>query len=203
MRSAVFIFILTFVSVAHAAPSGYSYVPNAEERRSDSNYIVVPDFPRMEIVKEDEGTPNPLYFDKLPDSPLKSSIGNHHFYSLQVRDLAIGADAVDLNGVALLPFAVSVKHSQGNASHMNLQQGTIEVEGTLLIYVSQGELKASVTHYYDSWWMERYGRTFWMNSEIDLQFARNIVKPMLESYFNADRSRIDALLKLRPQLTRP
>lgn len=201
---AFFIFLFCTISVsAQAEIQGYAALPSAEERKNDSHYIVLKDFPRMHLVVEDVGTPNAEYFSKLPDSNLKTLIQARHFFSLQVRDLAIRKDAAEFPDISVFPFVVSVKHSQGNSSRLNLRQGTMEVEGMLIVYSKENQLRATVTHFYDSQWLERHGRLFGFNSEINLDFARNVVKPLVEAYFNEEPSRIESLLKLRPEMTRP
>lgn len=211
MRSAVLVFTIMISGVAHAAAPTYSYVPSAEERnKPDSGFVAFPNFPRMELVKEGDGTPNPDYVSKITDSNLKKLIESRHFFSLQVRDLAIvdksgqmGDGPQQVNNVFYVPFAVSVKHTQENADKYNPRQGTIEVAGVMLIFEDGQGAHVMVSHFYDSQLAERWGRSFGYNSEINLDFARGTVKPMLESFFN-DPTQQKALFDLiRPQLTRP
>src|SRR4051812_13782104 len=83
--------VLYFTFAANAEDTdGYSAVLNATSRsQPESGYVEFPDFPRMHIVEENKGTPDPQYAPLIHEHDLKKKIEENHFSSLQVRDLFI------------------------------------------------------------------------------------------------------------------
>lgn len=193
----IFLAFLVPAATFAAQLEGYSEVPTAAERaRPGSGYAAFPDFPRMELVQEGRGTPNPRYFNLIKDLSLANKMAGGYFTSLQVRDLAIRTGenvAYAFRGRSLIiPFAVSVKHTQGAPGLTNGNQGTVEVAGDLL--VTEG-VAVEVVNFYDSQTLERLGRSLGFNSDIDLEFARAVVKPVLEGFFAEDPSRRETLFE--------
>lgn len=200
MRVKIILLALAFAPFAafSADRKGYFELPNAEERETSRNFIMVPNFPRLEIVKEGEGTPNPELANVITDPELQKQIVDGKFTSLQVRDLSIARYPMCWEGNVLrLNYIASLKHGHGTGVFrpFNLRQGTIEVAGVLVIQVANDDsLKVSVLKYYDSQWLERVGRFLGFQDAIDLKFASNIVSPILEHYFNSNPDRIKQLL---------
>jgi hypothetical protein len=205
VKATIFVTLLAFFPILSSAalPEGYGRVPNASERSKDSNYYIYSDF-RLHVVKEDEGTPDEHY-NLIQDADLKRKLDNKEFLSLQVRDLAIktGSNAIYAEGNTVhFPYAVSVKHTQRENSGVN--QGTIEVTGEIIVHVNGDNLRVEVVKFYDSSGLERAGRRILgANADIDLNFAKKVVPPVLEGYFRKDPSRVRALLDLIPKASLP
>lgn len=176
---------------SYARPQGYdAAIPNASERAKDPNtWKPFPGFDTIHLVEENTGKPEAKAVQALTDNGIKADIAQGYYKSLQVRDLYIKKS--DMTGSTLkIPYAVSVKHSYAATSNNMLasalstvNQGTLEVVGFLNVTVSDKVVKVTVTAFDDSQPLESYGRYVGANHGTDLEFARRIVVPTLEAYF--------------------
>lgn len=197
--------LILFSSLASAAPEGYSSLPNAVNRADSKDYIAFPDFPHFEFVKEGEGQANPQIYGLIQDSKIKARIDAGDFTSLQVRDLFIRANKSFSEGSEIhYPFVVSVKHTQGKNVFYNPNQGTIEVGGELIAHVQGPQIVAvEVQTFDDSQMLEEWGRHLGFNDGIDLAFAKSVVKPTLEHFFNSDPHHVQELLEMPNPVNMP
>jgi hypothetical protein len=189
-------------------PAGYdSNIPNAEDRSMPgSGYIVYPDFPHLEVVREGTGEPIAAYQEAILNVDVRRMIDVGHFTSLQVRDFAIEKVTMPAGSTTVeVPFAVSVKHNQKRAGAFGaaplIDQGTIDCTGWLKVVLDQGHVDyIEVMAFHDSYKSslsfpeiglrvntERIGRQLLgANREIDLEFAQIVVKGVLADFFNTD-----------------
>lgn len=206
-----FIIGMATASTLAFAQAGYTTLPNADERQKiHSGYFEFPGFDRIHLVKEGEGTLEPAA-KLIRDPELKSLLQNGQFKSLQVRNLGIKRSEI-VRSTSLstgeqqiqFPFIVSVKHTQNSGSNLNIDQGTIEVAGEITVQWDGKSLKVQVTHFDDSQLIERFGRKMLnANSNIDLEFARKVVVPVLEGYFATQPGALDLLLTFAPPQAQP
>ena len=162
-KSTFFVWMAIFCMASHAAPPGYTELPNAEMReQAFSGYKLFPGLATssIEVVEENTGKPNPDWAPLITDPKFAKQIEAGDFKSLQVRQLGIKVDEIYSDKTsAHFPFIVSVKHSQGsNTSPMNPNKGTIEVKGEIVVQ-SDGkdgkDLTVTVVQFDDSQQPER------------------------------------------------
>ena len=195
---------LAAVSSVSSAQDGYGSLPNAHDRRkTNSGYVDFPGFDRIHLVKEGDGTPE-RFAQSIRDQGLSRLILTGQFQSLQVRDLmlhvpAIRAGLAGTEQVYHFPFMVSVKHTQKSDAWINIDQGTIEVEGEITVFWDGSKLRVEVSKFDDSQFAEQFGRQ-WLgaNSDINLDFARKVVVPVIEDYFNLNTEAMRLLLTFAP-----
>lgn len=195
--------VLAFNAQARVSHGDNEKVPNAKERyEPKSGYTPFPGFPRMELVKEGEGT-RQKFSALIKDPEMNRKLNEKYFTSLQVRDLSIRSKDVYASGTTVhFPFAVSLKHSEGEKWNP-LPQGTIEVAGEILVIQERGRTRVEVDRFSDSQTAERVGRLLGVNDEVDLEFARKVVVPVLEAFFNDDPANVKTLLELTAPLSLP
>lgn len=195
-KLALFVLTLTAFSARadlldYARPNGYdANIPNAEARAKDRDWKAFPKFDTIHIVEENTGRANPENAKVIQDQGIKADVAAGYYKSLQVRDLYIKDVKPEGTSVSI-PFAVSVKHSFSNwgdkyklsSIGSTINQGTIEVVGTLDVTISDKLVKVKVNAFNDSQALESFGRYAYANHGTDLEFARRIVVPTLETYF--------------------
>ncbi len=213
MKSVSIILIFLFSIAGFAlTPDNYTSIPKAKDReKPNSGYVLFEDFSRahVQIVQEDSGIANPVWASMITDAKLHHQIEQKYFTSLQVRDLGILVSRISFaDNKIIFPFAVSVKHSQGsNTSPVNFDKGSIEVAGLIVVQATGTDLKVTVQKFDDSWWLERDGRGYWAgewvqnhlgyNQDINFDFAKAIVEPILTGFFNQDPARVYKLIAMK------
>lgn len=198
------LFVLTlapfFAQADYARPQGYdANIPNAQARAKDSSWKAFPKFDTIHIVEENTG--KPLKADVLTDAGIKADVQEGRYKSLQVRDLYTKDVKIEGSSVKI-PFIVSVKHSftkydtpVASTVLSTINQGTIDVAGDLNVTITPDKVvKVTVTAFHDSQALESYGRYVGANYGTDLEWAKRIVVPTLEAYFQ-DPAHLGELIK--------
>jgi len=208
VKNTVLVLLVGFMPLKSFAvdEQGYAEVPTAFDRALPaSGYALLPGFPPTRLVKENSGDPDLQALALIPDQKLRAEIESKTFTSLQLSDLAIKTrDVYSEDGIIHFPFAISLKHTQGPNRFTNLNQGTIDCLGDILVHVDGKQLQVEVNKFYDSQPLDRLGRRMGYNQEINLAFAKSIIEPELEYWFNIDTEHIRTLLKMTaPLVARP
>ena len=180
-----------------ASESGYFSIPSAKTRAAaGSGYLPLGDFSTIYVVQEVTGQPNTDVLPLIRDAVVRADLEDRHYRSLQVRELAVRPNHKLVRDQSVnIPFAVTLKHdASGNMVKRFFDRGSLDVAGTLEIKIDGSQLSVTVSRFDDSQFIEALGRFMRIGREADVEFARAIVPPAIESYFNSDPTRIQNLL---------
>lgn len=188
-----------FAESNEAKTPNYSPVPTAQTRSLDTkNYLRFPGWNNIEIVNE--GVIDPKLSEQIEITHWSEDASLSQLKLLQIRDFDVKVSQIlapsNSHLEIIIPFAVGVRYQENGTVSQALAQGTINVEGLIILSLQNGAVvDIRIEHYDDSQEVERWGRKLGAIDQYDGEFIKGVVTRPLENYLAKPNSR-ENLIKL-------
>ena len=193
-------------------------IPSRDDREKMVDYFVrFSEFPRITIVRETGfmgfyGELNPPYDRLFQKSKWVDGLGLLQIHSLDIKvsfkervwrkgeEMLITSYATSQGETLTISYVVSLRYQEEGFLEWYLGAlgygGTIECLGAIDYLLKSNNIHSiRVTGCDDSKNLERLKRKMGLIEKYNLEFAQNIIVPVLEDYFNSDTRRIRTLLE--------
>jgi hypothetical protein len=177
----------------------YSPVPTAQARSLDTkNYLRFPGWSNIEIIKE--GAIDPKLSEQIETTHWSENAILSQLKWLQIRDFDVKVSQILATSNShleiIIPFAVGVRYQENGTVSQTFAQGTINVEGMIILTFQNGAVvDIRIEHYDDSQEVERWGRKLGAIDQYDGEFIKGVITRPLKNYLSEPNSQ-ENLIKL-------
>ena len=180
-------------------------VPNAVERDTPGDGWESYPFEPLNLIDE-MASRDFAGASLIADAELFNRIQRKEFEVLELSHLHVRPESAVVSNDAegnlswiSVPFAMTLRYTRRTSSVLSPFHGTLECAGEIRIYQNDSHVEVSVTRFEDSTPFEWLARKLGLSKDINLQFARAVMEPVLTAHFNAHHEPVEVLLGMLNQ----